>query len=195
MHGGLFYATAAVDEVMTSPGTGALRGARAFVLAAAIVGLSTTAHQLAGGADPGAVPLVALAALTVALVRPLTLREARLPTMLALLGAGQVALHFAFEWCAELARVPAGVHHHGSAASGASMLAAHLVATLAVALVLRHGEIVLWRLWAWLTKRRILCARRVLVVTAAACACGALLTVHAAPGCDAVRARAPPVPA
>jgi hypothetical protein len=142
---------------VTSPGTGILHGVRALLLAAVVVGLSLVAHRLAGGSHPGVVPLVVLAALTAVAVRPAARHEIAMPRLVGLLGAGQVVLHVVFEQCALLSVVPgaAGVHDHPESTADPLMIAAHVVATFVVALVLRHGEGWLWRLWAWLTARRL----------------------------------------
>ncbi len=142
-----------------------LRGVRVLLLAAAVVGLSVVAHGLAGGTDPGAVPLGVLAVLTAVAVRPLTRREVGLPRLLGLLGAGQLVLHVVFDRCAALSPADAAAHAHSS--SPLAMLGAHAVATLAVALVLRYGDAVLWRLWTWLVGRRVPGRPRRLVVPAA----------------------------
>lgn len=169
---------------------------RVLVLAVILIGLSVVSHQLAGGAYPGAVPLVGLTALAVALIGPLTRRELGLPRLLAVLGAGQVGLHAAFERLAELAPAAAGPahpHHHG-AESDARMLAAHAVATLALALLLRHGDALLWRLWTWLSLRHLPSAPPPAVVVPEAAACGAPFVVRASAHSMAVQARAPPLP-
>lgn len=170
-----------------------LRGVRVLLLAAAVVGLSVVAHGLAGGADPGAVPLGVLAVLTAVAVRPLTRRQIGLPRLLGLLGAGQLVLHVVFERCAALSPSGAAVHAH--AASPLTMLGAHAVATLAVAVVLRYGDAVLWRLWTWLTGCRVPGRPRSVVVRTAAPVVGVLPAVRdllvrgAAPG------RGPPLAA
>lgn len=129
---------------------------RVLLLAAVVVGLSLVAHGLAGGARPGVVPLVVLTALTAVAVRPLGRHEVSMPRLIGLLGAGQVVLHVVFEQCALLSLVPGEpVHHQHAAAPMPLMLGAHVAATLVVALVVRHGEAFLWRLWAWLTARLV----------------------------------------
>lgn len=170
-----------------------MRGVRVFTLAAVVVGLSAVSHHLAGGARPGAVPLAVVTVLSAAAVSPLTRRELGLPRLLGVLGAGQVGLHLAFERVAELA--PAATSHHHGASSHVWVLGAHAVATLAVALVLRHGEALLWRLGAWLTERRLPGDPRVPVLPAAPAAAGSLPALHAVLGGNGVRARAPPVTA
>lgn len=177
-----------------SPGTGTLRSARVLCLAVLLVGLSVVSHQLAGGDRPRAVPLVVLTALTFALVRPLTRRQVGLPRLLGLLGAGQLGLHVAFERFAALEPVFAGpVHHHGTASDG-WMLAAHALTTVVVALVVRHGDALLWRVWTWLTRRRLPVAPALHLVAVALRAHRALWSLHGAASVDAVRARAPPLP-
>lgn len=142
---------------VTSPGTGILHGVRALLLAAVVVGLSLVAHRLAGGAHPGVVPLVVLAALTAVAVRRAARHEISMPRLVGLLGAGQIVLHVVFEQCALLSVVPGapGEHQHPETMAEPLMIGAHVVATFVVALVLRHGEGLLWRLWAWLTACRL----------------------------------------
>jgi len=167
-----------------------LRGARSLAVAAAAVGLSVVSHDLAGGARPGVVPLAVLAVLTLVAVRPLARREIRLPLLLAVLGAGQLALHHAFEGAARIA--PVAPHPHDAGGSTLAMLGAHAAATVAVALVLRHGDAALWRLWSWLTGRGVPAAPRALVDVAVPPPSGALPTVRLAPVPGAVGGRAPP---
>lgn len=136
-----------------------------LLLAAVAVGLSLSSHVAAGGAYPGTVPLVVLTALTAVAVRPLTRGELAMPVLLGSLGAGQVLLHVVFEQCVILSVAP-GQTHHADAGPAPWMIAAHAVATLAVAGVLRHGEALVWRLWAWLTGRRLPGRPRIVVVGA-----------------------------
>jgi hypothetical protein len=90
------------------------------------------------------------------------------PVMMVLLGAGQLALHQAFDaFTVSAAFIPtASGHLHGqavagtlasgplmtahTAAPGALMLALHALATLATALILARGEAAVWALAAWL---------------------------------------------
>ncbi|WP_435737975.1 hypothetical protein V5D56_05095 [Cellulosimicrobium sp. PMB13] len=181
---------------MTSPGSGRLRAARGLVLAAVVVGLSLLSHELAGGSRPDVVPLVVLAALSAVAVRPLTRREVGLPRLLALLGAGQVVLHVVLERSAELSpTATASAHAHDGPAATMTMLAAHAVATVVVALVLRHGDAVLWRLWTWLTRRRVPEAPRAVVVPVRPLPRRVLPSVRRAPVPGAVGGRAPPASA
>jgi hypothetical protein len=179
---------------VTSPGTGVLHGVRALLLAAVVVGLSLVAHGLAGGARPGAVPLVVLAALTAVAVRPATRREVSVPRLIGLLGAGQVVLHVVFEQCALLSVVPGtpGEHHHPGAVADPLMIGAHVVATFVVALVLRHGESLLWRLWAWLTARHLPLAPATITLPSKL-VIGRLIAGHGERVPEALRGRGPPV--
>ncbi|MCB7135607.1 hypothetical protein [Cellulosimicrobium marinum] len=178
---------------MGSPGSGLLRAVRALVLAATAVGLSLVSHDLAGGAHPGVVPLVVLTALAAVVVRPLARREIRLPVLLAVLGVGQLALHHVFVACATLSVAPRpSSHQHDDALSTLAMLGAHAVATVAVALVLRHGDAVLWRLWTWLTGRQVPGHPRPLAVLAAVPVLVTLPVDRPAPVPGTVGGRAPP---
>jgi hypothetical protein len=179
---------------VTSPGTGVLHGVRALLLAAVVIGLSLVAHGLAGGARPGVVPLLVLAALTAVAVRPAARHEVSMPRLIGLLGAGQLVLHLVFEQCALLSAVPGASegHEHPVALARPLMIGAHVVATFVVALVLRHGESMLWRLWAWLTARHLPTAAapitlpRQLVI-------GHLIAGHGERVPEILRGRGPPV--
>ncbi|WP_454042026.1 hypothetical protein [Cellulosimicrobium sp. Marseille-Q8652] len=176
------------------PGTGPLRAARALLLAVAVVALSLVSHDVAGGAAPGAVPLVVLTALAAVAVRPLTRREVGLPRLLSLLGLGQVVLHLVFERCAAMSPTAAPAPHgHDDPGQVLSMLGAHALATLVLAVVLRYGDACLWRLWSWLSGRRIPGRPRPVVVGAAVPLTSARLpSPRRAPVPGAVGGRAPP---
>jgi hypothetical protein len=174
-----------------SPGHGLLRGVRAGLLAAVVVGLSLVSHRLAGGAAPGAVPVLVLVMLTAVAIRGLLRSRLALGRLLCLLGLGQLLLHYAFEQCALLVAAPA--HTHAADAPG-PMLAAHVVATFAVSVILTHADRALWTLWSWLTMRSVpgtvldVVDRRLgtVVLTPA-------VSAPPAPGRDAVMGRAPPL--
>ena len=178
---------------MLSPGVGLLRGVRAGLLATAVVGLSLVSHRLAGGAAPGTVPVVVLVTLTAVMVRGLLGRRMAWPTLLGLLGLGQVVLHYTFEQCALLAANPAPMHAH-AAENPVPMLTAHVAATLVVSLLLTHADRALWTLWSWLTMRSVPSTLlgpvdredRVLVLASS-------LPAPLALGRGAVMGRAPPV--
>ncbi|WP_336853881.1 hypothetical protein [Sinomonas albida] len=146
------------------------RLSRAATVAGATVLLAAAAHTAAGGRLPD--PLIFLAVLALTFLPAAWLCGKRLTpaTVLGLLGSGQLVLHSAFATLSEAsATVPqfsptaghvhilgtpassemaaAGAHMHGD---GPAMLAAHILATLAVGLLLAKGEDALWALLAWL---------------------------------------------
>ncbi|WP_265521539.1 hypothetical protein [Oerskovia flava] len=151
---------------MTSPGVGLMRGARAVLLAVALVALSALSHRWAGGADPGVVPLVALGVLTAVAVGPMARRRLSLVRLMGLLGAGQVVLHLVLDRCAELGPALSGIAVHATHAAHGRMLLAHVAVTVVVGIALRYGDDVLWRLWAWLARDRVPGAPRALVARA-----------------------------
>ncbi|MHA7135187.1 hypothetical protein [Oerskovia turbata] len=176
---------------MLSPGLGLLRGVRAGLLATVVVGLSLVSHRLAGGAAPGAVPVLVLVVLTAVAIRGLLRSRLAFGRLLCLLGLGQLLLHYAFEQCALLVTAPAHAH---AADNPGPMLAAHVVATVAVSVILTHADRALWALWSWLTMRSVPSTvldvvdrrRGALVLTPVAPA-------PPAPGHGAVMGRAPPL--
>lgn len=136
---------------------------RALTVTTVVLGLSATAHTRAGAHLPGPVVMAALAAVVLLLVLPLTRRTLRPVPLLALLGAGQLALHHVLVLLTATARcAPVAVHEHHTvlvcdgmveqaAAHGAtttSMVLAHVLATLASAAAISHGEAVLRALLA-----------------------------------------------
>jgi hypothetical protein len=161
---------------MATPTTGALRLLRALVVAALVVGLAAGAHVLGGGSLPPGVVTVALVAVALAACVALTGRRIGFPAAVALLAAGQLALHgvfSAFGTAGCTALVPTGVHAHmdhaahaaylatagcGSAAADATLLpvlgawamvVAHGLAALACALVVAGAHGALMWLIAW----------------------------------------------
>ncbi|MGH3360136.1 MAG: hypothetical protein ACRDO7_15145 [Nocardioidaceae bacterium] len=129
---------------MSSPDRGCLRVVRAAAIAFCVVGLSLVAHLLAGGVRPGVVTLAFAVAVVAAYAGALTRDRLGMAQLVTVLGAGQVLLHSVFML---------GSGHHGG---GAGMVAAHLVATIVIALALAHGERAVWRLWCWLRPRLML---------------------------------------
>jgi hypothetical protein len=145
-----------------------LRFPRAVAVTASMFFLAAGAHVLAGGALPAPGILVGLVALTLAAVMILTRVKLTAPTMLALLGTSQLALHEAFAVLSVTGNVaPASGQQHlhnvvlelssavalmpGHAAEpGVSMLVLHAAATVVTALILARGEAALWALAAWL---------------------------------------------
>lgn len=126
------------------------------------------AHVAAGGAAPslGVVALCLLVVTTVCM--PLTGRRIGRRLTLGLLAGTQLALHttftalgqaapndhYALSWCGH-----AQLLSHGAAPGdlpmhmGPVMLLAHALATIALALVLAHGESLLWSLASFLGRR------------------------------------------
>lgn len=161
---------------MQRPDRGAWRLVRAAAVASTVVGLAAAAHVVAGGVLPGPWLLLGLSALVLCGALLLAGRRMSAPVLLAVLGAGQVGLHQVFCWLGvETVPVhaPSGADHllaghdpglsagwstgvvpdvaHAGAATSAdaSMTVAHVLATVACALVLARGESLLWRLWTW----------------------------------------------
>ncbi|WP_426302130.1 hypothetical protein [Arthrobacter sp. R-11] len=150
---------------------------RSAALALAILSLATGAHVIAGGTLP-ALPLVlALLALTGLATTAATRFKLGLPAVAALLGGGQVLLHEAFTALGPVTAGPVSagpvaeaphVHHallpavgdvvadglqHLDAADspfGWFMLAGHVLASAASALLFAKGEQALWQLASWL---------------------------------------------
>lgn len=152
---------------------------RASVITGVVLSLAGTAHMAGGGVLPAPGIQAALAVLTMLGVTIAAHRRSSVPGLAAILGAGQLLLHQAFETttaaaaCApSVTEAPASHLSHiaGSvnsiscqgAAGGAgvlmahpgvmgpAMLAAHALATLATAVVIAKGEAALWALAAWL---------------------------------------------
>ena len=157
---------------MPTPATGPLRLARGAVVAVVTVALAALAHVLAGGSLPPFVVVVTLTAIVLAAAVVLTGRRLGPVGAVALLGAGQLAVHSSFSLFTSMSCTagPAGLaghqHHPGmvmeqacTAADpglvqpflGASaMLVLHVVATVAAALVIVGADRALWWLAAWL---------------------------------------------
>lgn len=160
---------------MTNPGAGLVRVARSATLAGIVVALTVGAHRLGGGDAPGPFALVALTVLLWPVAILATRRRLRPVVLVAGLGAGQLLGHSLLGWlggeptadpaalgCLQhaahvrsaagcladpaLASGPAHVHTAGSSQMGLLMLGAHVLATPLAALVVAHGERILWRL-------------------------------------------------
>ena len=151
-----------------------LRLVRAVLVTGAATCLAAAGHVLAGGALPEPHLLAVVAALLLGPVAWLARRQLSLLTLLGVLGTGQLILHEAFlvlsapascptssvdsmghhgpvQGVGCFASVPESVTvHTGSGGDSPAMLAAHLLAMLATAWLLRGGEIALWQLLAWL---------------------------------------------
>ncbi|WP_456847482.1 hypothetical protein [Cellulomonas sp. P5_C6] len=155
---------------MPAPATGPLRLARAGTVAAVTVALGTLAHVLAGGGRPPALVLLALTALVLAAAVVVTGRRLGPAGALALLGVGQLMVHSVLGAVTSMACMPGPgalvghAHHAGSVVpcaatdapvapallGGTVMLALHVVATVAAALVIVGADRALWWLSAWL---------------------------------------------
>lgn len=150
-----------------------LRFLRACLISTATLGLAAAAHTAAGGHLPGAPVLLLLAVLSLAPVMFLSRYRLGPAAMAGILTASQTALHQAFTTLAEpsghCTGPGIGAHGHHQAFAiphcatagdvaghdmagwpGAAMLAAHIIATAATALLLARGEAALWQLAAWL---------------------------------------------
>lgn len=162
---------------MVTPTSGALRFARALVVASVVVALACGAHVLGGGSMPAPIVVAALLALVLAGAVALTGRRVGLVGAVVGLSVAQVALHSALSLlegfgCASL--VPTGQHAGmghaahaaylattgcGSAVGHATlmpmfgawaMVAAHGLAVVACALVVAGADRALDWLAAWL---------------------------------------------
>jgi hypothetical protein len=152
---------------------GSLRLLRALLVTGAATSLAAAGHVLAGGALPEPQILAVVAALLLGPLIWLAHRQLSFPTLLGVLGTGQLILHEAFLVLSSPVPCPtagAPMPHHGAGqvldcsasvadaltvptgagADSPAMLAAHLLALLATAWLLRGGEIALWQLLAWL---------------------------------------------
>jgi hypothetical protein len=164
---------------------GALRLGRSAALGASCLLLSLAAHVLAGGPAPPLLAVLVLAVPVACVCVVVTGRQAGLPRIAAVLGMTQIGLHQVFMALAQpgchgsesLARPMAG-HAVAAMPSGcpmpmpaagesaalhfspqAGMVAGHVLAAVATALVLWHGERLLWALLAWLGWTNLLIAR------------------------------------
>ncbi|WP_203755468.1 hypothetical protein [Cellulomonas chitinilytica] len=164
---------------MPSPTTGPLRLVRATVVALVVVALAGLAHVLGGGELPPVVVLVALTALVLACTAVLAGRRLGPDLAFVALGVGQLVLHRAFEafattTCTGATVVPGGHAHHAdhvaglaqaaactpaavhdpaamlASTGGSAMLVAHVVATVAAALVIAGADRALAWLVVWL---------------------------------------------
>ncbi len=154
-----------------------LRFLRSGVVTGSGIGLAAAAHTAAGGYLPPVPVLLLLAVLCMAPVMLLSRHRFRLPAMALILGGSQAALHWAFTALSgpSVHCVGTGVAAHGhhreitipscagtpgsateltghalAALPAPAMLAAHLLAIAATAVVLARGEAALWQLKAWL---------------------------------------------
>jgi hypothetical protein len=143
---------------------------RAAVVSTVILALSAAAHAVGGGALPQPVFMFGLAALTMLAATAGIRRSLNVPSLVAVLAAGQFVLHHAFVLLStpgSCTPVPEHLHHGGHAVTscvadqlvshesasggiGAAMLLAHMAATLATAALIARGEEALTATAAWL---------------------------------------------
>lgn len=127
------------------------RRTRTIVISAVIVVLAAAAHIIGGGDLPDVTALMPLAALVTVPVAVLTARRMSTGAMVATLGSGQLVLHEAFMYLTPTHTVGMDAHGHGMAETDSPlMLAAHLLATIATAVVLAKNEAALFALISWL---------------------------------------------
>ncbi len=145
---------------MTTPGSGAVRHARSLLVSAVIVALSVAGHLAGGGRSPHPLAIALLLACASVPAYAFARRRLGIVTLIALLGAGQYAVHYTL--AASPMRAPGhseSMPTHGldSSRGGLVMLVAHLVATFVAAGLLAHGDSLLWTIWRLLSSavRRI----------------------------------------
>ncbi|MBG0817749.1 MFS transporter [Planomonospora sp. ID82291] len=127
------------------PASVPFRLARAAVLTAVCLGLSTAAHRFAGGAvsAPGAAGGTALA---FAAALAAAGRERPAAVILPLLAGLQAALHLLFSLSHPMPSAEAAGHVHSGLVPGLGMLVVHGWAVGLTALWLARGEAALWAL-------------------------------------------------
>ena len=156
---------------MSHPATGSLRVFRAAMLGSVAFALALSAHVVAGGQAPSMAVCLVLEMVCGGVCLGVTARRLGLVAMTTTLGVLQLGLHYSFMWLTSGGCVtssltamapmrmlggPAHTLACAPMAAGAMalmahvptglMLGAHVVATIATALVLAHGERVLWLL-------------------------------------------------
>jgi hypothetical protein len=157
---------------VTDPRRGPLRLLRAAAVSVSVLGLALGAHLAAGGTLGDPLVVAAAGAFTMLLAIGVCGSRLKAVTVLALLGAGQLGLHHVFAATAGSGTTPgcsAGTvgagHAHavaladtvqhcvtssgGAHALTATMLGAHLLATVLNAALLWRGDRALFALWTW----------------------------------------------
>lgn len=142
-----------VEPVLTQAPS---RWGRAGLFALVAVALSLGAHLAGGGTPPGPFTVLAGGVLVAGVCGGLAGRQLGRSAIVLLLSAAQLGLHTAYARVADAHAMPS--HLHSSMAPGSlphaeplahqgwTMLAAHAVATVLLALLLAHGEAILWAL-------------------------------------------------
>ncbi len=146
---------------MLETGRGLLRASRAALTTLLVLGLASSAHAVGGGGSPGLMALLVLALLVGPVAWWCTRRRLGAVRLVALLGGAQVAVHLSLSAMAPVTGSASAVHVHGGLpaglgpaagaaadahpTAGASMLLAHVAATVLTAVVLARAEGLLWR--------------------------------------------------
>lgn len=128
-----------------SPGTGALRVARAAVLAVLGLALAVGGH-VAGGGSPSLVAVLVVGSFSAATFGLLADRRLGLPAIAACMAASQLAFHVVMSL--QPAHAMPGVG--SDVVPSPPMLAGHAAATVLASLLLARGERLVWMLAALL---------------------------------------------
>ncbi len=130
---------------MLAPTDGRWRSVRAglFVLIAAQI--AVLGHIAAGGTPPDLPLLAVMSGLLLTGLRSLATRRHSFPVLLAAMAGTQLAFHLVLTLADHH---PAGGHDQGR------MLAFHAAAAVLSAVLLAHGDRLLFALHGWLTRRR-----------------------------------------
>lgn len=124
------------------PATGPLRALRALLVAAACLAVSLIGHAAAGGMVPSD-RLLGIAWAVLAIVAYLLSgRRWTLGRLLVVLGGAQTVLHPVFEYGA----APMHAAATEPMCAALTMILAHLLAAVVLAVVLARGDAALWRL-------------------------------------------------
>lgn len=132
-----------------TPASGSLRVLRGAMVGATAMGLALAGHVAGGGSAPTSATAISVFGLTVAGSVALSGRRWTLAELLTVLLGVQVVFHVAL---GHQAASGAAVHQHAVHGVSASMVTAHLLASLATALLLCRGESWCWRLVALLNR-------------------------------------------
>jgi hypothetical protein len=146
-----------------APVAGLARWVRGAVVGTVASAVALGGHVLGAGHAPGLLPLTGLTGTAVLVGVALSGVRWRVAPLLAVLVGAQVAFHVAFA-AGHTHGVPAGhAAHLAAAPAGVSgrMLALHLVAAVATAVLLRHGEDACWQLASAVTRPVRACRRLV----------------------------------
>ncbi len=124
---------------MWHPGRGRLRVARSWCAGLVVALVAAVSHLLGGGSHTSWLAVLPAALAVTVTTAALGSRRLSRGEIVALLVTAQAGVHILSSY---LHGMP--LWHHQS------MLAAHVAGVLVTALLLAHGEALLWRLYAWL---------------------------------------------